>query len=121
MAIETNLPARVRLVEVGPRDGLQNEQAMVPAEVKIALIDMLSAAGFPAIEATSFVSPKWVPQMADAAEVMARIRRRPGVRYPVLTPNVKGFEAALAAHADEVAVFVAATEAFSRRNINCTI
>jgi isopropylmalate/homocitrate/citramalate synthase len=121
VVIETNLPARVRLVEVGPRDGLQNEQKMVAADTKVALIDMLTAAGCPAIEATSFVSPKWVPQMADAAEVMARIRRREGVRYPVLTPNVKGFEAALAAGADEVAVFVAATDAFSRRNINCTI
>ena len=121
MAIETKLPARVRLVEVGPRDGLQNEAQKVPAGVKVALIDLLSAAGFPAIEATSFVSPKWVPQMADAAEVMARIRRREGVRYPVLTPNVKGFEAALAAGADEVAVFVAASEAFSRRNLNCSI
>jgi len=121
MAIEMNLPQRVRLVEVGPRDGLQNEATMVPADVKVALIDLLGAAGCPAIEATSFVSPKWVPQMADAAEVMARIRRLPGVRYPVLTPNLKGFEAALAAGADEVAVFVAASEAFSRRNINCTI
>ena len=121
MAIETNLPSRVRLVEVGPRDGLQNEQKMVPADTKVALIDLLTAAGCPAIEATSFVSPKWVPQMADAAEVMARIRRREGVRYPVLTPNVKGFDAALAAGADEVAVFVAATESFSRRNINCGI
>jgi hydroxymethylglutaryl-CoA lyase len=115
------LPARVRLVEVGPRDGLQNEAQMVPTDVKVALIDALTDAGFPAIEATSFVSPKWVPQMADAAEVMARIRRKPGVRYPVLTPNLKGFEAALAAGADEVAVFVAASEAFSRRNINCSI
>jgi hydroxymethylglutaryl-CoA lyase len=115
------LPSRVRLVEVGPRDGLQNEAAAVPTDVKVALIDRLSDAGCPAIEATSFVSPKWVPQMADAADVMARIRRRPGVRYPVLTPNLKGFEAARAADADEVAVFVAATEAFSRRNINCTI
>ena len=121
MVTDTNLPDRVRLVEVGPRDGLQNEQKLVPAETKVALIDMLTAAGCPAIEATSFVSPKWVPQMADAAEVMARIHRRAGVRYPVLTPNVKGFDAALAAGADEVAVFVAATEAFSRRNINCTI
>jgi hydroxymethylglutaryl-CoA lyase len=115
------LPRAVRLVEVGPRDGLQNEKAMVPTDVKVALIDMLSDAGMPAIEATSFVSPKWVPQMADAAEVMARIRRRPGVRYPVLTPNIKGFDAARAAGADEVAVFVAATEAFSKRNINCSI
>jgi hydroxymethylglutaryl-CoA lyase len=116
-----SLPARVRLVEVGPRDGLQNEQAQVPTAVKVALIDALTDAGFAAIEATAFVSPKWVPQMADAADVMARIRRRPGVRYPVLTPNLKGFEAALAAGADEVAVFVAATESFSRRNINCSV
>ena len=121
MAALTRLPPRVRLVEVGPRDGLQNETAMVPANVKVALIDKLTDAGFPAIEATSFVSPKWVPQMADAAEVMARIRRAPGVRYPVLTPNLQGFEAALAAKADEVAVFVAASETFSRKNINCTI
>ena len=115
------MPRTVRLVEVGPRDGLQNEQGSVPTDVKVALIDMLSDAGMPAIEATSFVSPKWVPQMADAADVMARIRRKPGVRYPVLTPNMKGFDAARAAGADEVAVFVAATEAFSKRNINCTI
>jgi isopropylmalate/homocitrate/citramalate synthase len=115
------LPARVRLVEVGPRDGLQNEQAMVPTDVKVALIDLLTDAGFAAIEATSFVSPKWVPQMSDAADVMARIRRKPGVRYPVLTPNMKGFEAALAAKADEVAVFVAASESFSQKNINCSI
>jgi hydroxymethylglutaryl-CoA lyase len=124
MAIDSmslRLPARVRLVEVGPRDGLQNEAQMVPTDVKVALIDALTDAGFPAIEATSFVSPKWVPQMADAAEVMARIHRKPGVRYPVLTPNLKGFEAAVAAGADEVAVFVAASEAFSRRNINCSI
>ena len=117
----SELPPKVRLVEVGPRDGLQNEATMVPTDVKVALIDRLSDAGCPAIEATSFVSPKWVPQMADAADVMARIRRRPGVRYPVLTPNLKGLEAALAAGADEVAVFVAASEAFSRRNINCGI
>jgi len=116
-----HLPRAVRLVEVGPRDGLQNEKQMVPTDVKVALIDMLTDAGMPAIEATSFVSPKWVPQMADAADVMARIRRKPGVRYPVLTPNMKGFEAARAAGADEVAVFVAATEAFSKRNINCSI
>ena len=119
--METKLPKRVRLVEVGPRDGLQNEKAMVPTEVKVALIDRLTDAGFPAIEATAFVSPKWVPQMGDAAEVMARIHRKPGVRYPVLTPNMQGFEAALAAKADEVAVFVAASETFSRRNINCSI
>ena len=115
------LPTRVRLVEVGPRDGLQNEKALVPTDVKVALIDLLTDAGMPAIEATSFVSPKWVPQMADAADVMARIRRKPGVRYPVLTPNLKGFEGALAAGADEVAVFVAASESFSQKNINCTI
>ena len=115
------LPGIVRLVEVGPRDGLQNEQAMVPADIKVALVDLLTDAGFPAIEATSFVSPKWVPQMADAADVMARIRRKPGVRYPVLTPNLKGFDAALAAGADEVAVFVAASETFSQKNINCSI
>jgi hydroxymethylglutaryl-CoA lyase len=115
------LPAKVRLVDVGPRDGLQNEKATVPTDVKVALIDMLADAGLPAVEATAFVSPKWVPQMADAADVMARIRRKPGVRYPVLTPNLKGFEAALAARADEVAVFVAASESFSRKNINCSI
>jgi len=115
------LPGRVRLVDVGPRDGLQNEKADVPTDVKVTLVDMLSDAGFPAVEATAFVSPKWVPQMADAAEVMARIARKPGVRYPVLTPNLKGFEAALAARADEVAVFVAASETFSRKNINCSI
>jgi len=109
------------MVEVGPRDGLQNEQAIVPTEVKVGLIDRLTDAGLPAIEATSFVSPKWVPQMGDAAQVMAAIRRRTGVRYPVLTPNMKGFEAALAAGCDEVAVFVAASETFSRKNINCSI
>ena len=115
------VPRAVRLVEVGPRDGLQNEKAMVPTDVKVRLIDLLTDAGMPAIEATSFVSPKWVPQMADAPDVMARIARKRGVRYPVLTPNMKCFEAALAAGADEVAVFVAATEAFSKRNINCSI
>jgi len=121
LAHRASLPQRVRLVEVGPRDGLQNEKAVVPTDVKVALIDRLTDAGFPAIEATSFVSKKWVPQMGDAAEVMARIRRKEGVRYPVLTPNVQGFEAALAAKADEVAVFVAASESFSRKNINCGI
>jgi hydroxymethylglutaryl-CoA lyase len=113
------LPAKVKIVEVGPRDGLQNEKQSIATDVKIALIDKLSDAGLPAIEATAFVSPKWVPQMADAAEVMARIRRKPGVRYPVLTPNMKGFAAAMAAKADEVAVFVAASETFSQKNINC--
>lgn len=114
-------PSAVRLVEVGPRDGLQNEATLVPAEVKVELIERLADAGLPAVEATSFVSPKWVPQMADAADVMARIRRKPGVSYPVLVPNLKGLEAAIAARAEEVAVFGAATEAFSRRNINCSI
>ena len=116
-----SLPQRVRIVEVGPRDGLQNEAATVPTEVKVGLIDRLTDAGLPAIEATSFVSPKWVPQMADNAQVMAAIRRKPGVRYPVLTPNLTGFEAALAAGCNEVAVFVAASETFSRKNINCSI
>ena len=116
-----NLPRRVRMVEVGPRDGLQNEPAIVPTPVKVGLIDRLTAAGLPAIEATSFVSPKWVPQMADNAQVMAAIRRKPGVRYPVLTPNRQGFDAALAAGCDEVAVFVAASETFSRKNTNCSI
>ncbi|HXU56462.1 MAG TPA: hydroxymethylglutaryl-CoA lyase [Casimicrobiaceae bacterium] len=115
------MPRRVRIVDVAPRDGLQNENVSVPTEVKVGLIDRLTDAGLPAIEATSFVSPKWVPQMADNAQVMAAIRRKPGVRYPVLTPNIKGFEAALAAGADEVAVFVAASETFSQKNINCSI
>src|SRR4029450_10260146 len=119
--MRVNLPVRVRMVEVGPRDGLQNEPAMVPTEVKVGLIDRLSDAGLPAIEAASFVSPKWVPQMADGKPGMTAIKRRPGVRYPVLTPNLKGYEAALAAGCDEVAVFVAASETFSRKNINCSI
>ena len=116
-----SLPESVKIVEVGPRDGLQNEAAAVPTEIKVELIERLTAAGLPAIEATSFVSPKWVPQMADSAEVLARLRRPPGCSYPVLTPNLKGFEAALAAGAREVAVFAAASEAFSQRNINCSI
>ncbi len=115
------LPSRVRIVEVGPRDGLQNEAQTIPADVKVELVDRLTEAGFGAIEVTSFVSPKWVPQMADAASVMARIRRRPGVVYSVLVPNMKGFEGALAAKADEVVVFGAASEAFSQKNINCSI
>jgi hydroxymethylglutaryl-CoA lyase len=115
------LPSRVRIVDVGPRDGLQNEKQIIPADVKVELVDRLTDAGFSAIEATSFVSPKWVPQMADAAEVMARIRRKPGVVYSVLVPNMKGFEGALAARADEVVVFGAASEAFSQKNINCSI
>ncbi|QET03048.1 hydroxymethylglutaryl-CoA lyase [Cupriavidus pauculus] len=116
-----NLPQYVKIVEVGPRDGLQNEKAMVPTDVKVALINQLSDAGFVNIEAASFVSPKWVPQMADGADVMARIQRRPGTLYSVLTPNMKGFEGAVAASADEVVIFGAASEAFSQKNINCSI
>ncbi len=115
------LPKKVKMVEVGPRDGLQNEAQNVPTHVKIELIDRLSAAGMPVIEATAFVSPKWVPQMADNAEVMAGIRRRPGVAYPVLVPNRKGLDAAIAAGCDEIVVFGAASEAFSKRNTNCSI
>lgn len=116
-----NLPNSVRIVEVGPRDGLQNEKQVVPAEIKVELIARLGWAGLKSIESTSFVSSKWVPQMGDNAEVMARIQRLPGVSYPVLTPNLKGFEAALAAGATEVAVFAAASESFSQKNINCSI
>lgn len=114
-------PATVKIVEVGPRDGLQNEAGSVPASVKIALIERLADAGLKFIEAGSFVSPKWVPSMADTAEVMAGISRKSGVVYSVLTPNMKGFEAARAAGADEVAVFAAASETFSRKNINCSV
>ena len=115
------LPARVRIVEVGPRDGLQNEKTIVPTAAKIELIDRLSATGLQSIEATSFVSPKWVPQLADAAEVTAGIHRAPGVRYPVLVPNLQGYARARAAGADEVAVFTAASEAFNQRNTNAGI
>jgi hydroxymethylglutaryl-CoA lyase len=115
------MPNYVKIVEVGPRDGLQNEKAMVPTEVKVALINQLSDAGFVNIEAASFVSPKWVPQMADGADVMARIQRRAGTLYSALTPNLKGFEGAIAAGADEVVIFGAASEAFSQKNINCSI
>jgi len=115
------LPASVRIVEVGPRDGLQNEKTIIPTAAKIELVDRLSATGLQTIEATSFVSPKWVPQLADAAEVYAGIRRRPGVRYPVLVPNEQGYERARAAGADEIAVFTAASEAFNKANINATI
>jgi hydroxymethylglutaryl-CoA lyase len=115
------LPNKVKIVEVGPRDGLQNEKETIPADVKIALVNRLTDAGFANIEAASFVSPKWVPQMATSAEVMEKIRRKPGVVYSVLTPNMKGFEAALAAKADEVVIFGAASEAFSQKNINCSI
>jgi hydroxymethylglutaryl-CoA lyase len=110
-----------RLVEVGPRDGLQNEKGEVPTAVKVELIERLADAGLPAVEATAFVSPKWVPQMADHTEVLERVRRRAGVDYPVLAPNLKGFEAARAAGATEVAIFGAASEAFSKKNINCSI
>jgi len=116
-----SLPHRVKLVEVGPRDGLQNEKQAVPAAVKIELVQRLQAAGLKEIEVTSFVSPKWVPQMADNAEVMAGIARASGVRYSVLTPNLQGFEAALKSKPDEIVVFGAASEAFSRKNINCSI
>lgn len=111
----------VILYEVGPRDGLQNEARMIPAADKIALVDLLSAAGFAFIEAASFVSPRWVPQMADGAEVMAGIARRPGARYAALTPNMKGYAAAKAAGVDEVAVFGSASEGFSRKNINASV
>ncbi|HVE89647.1 MAG TPA: hydroxymethylglutaryl-CoA lyase [Burkholderiaceae bacterium] len=115
------LPHRVHIVDVGPRDGLQNEKQMIPADVKIELVDRLTDAGFANIEVTSFVSPKWVPQMGDAADVMARIRRKPGVTYSVLVPNAKGMDGAIAAKADEIVVFAAASEAFSQKNINCSI
>jgi hydroxymethylglutaryl-CoA lyase len=111
----------VRIVEVGPRDGLQNESQIVTTATKLELIDRLAKAGLRAIEAASFVSPKWVPQMADHAQIMQGLKRHPGVSYPVLTPNLKGFEAAVAAGADEVAVFAAASESFSQKNINCSI
>jgi len=115
------LPGHVRLVEVGPRDGLQNEAVAVDAATKVALIEKLAAAGVASVEAGSFVSPKWVPQMADTDKVMAMLVRKPGVSYPVLVPNMKGFEAALAAKADEIAIFAAASESFSKRNINCSV
>ena len=111
----------VKIVEVGPRDGLQNEKSVVSTEIKIELINRLSAAGFTNIETTSFVSPKWVPQLVDAAEVMERITRRPGVTYSVLAPNLQGAQKALAAKADEVVIFTAASETFCQKNINCTI
>ena len=119
--MQASLPKRVTLIEVGPRDGLQNEQSPITTDVRIELCDRLTDAGFPNVEAGSFVSPKWVPQMADTAELMQRIRRKPGVVYSVLTPNMQGFEGSLAARADEVVIFGAASEAFSQRNINCSI
>ncbi len=116
-----SLPARVRIIDVGPRDGLQNEQQPVPAAVKIELVHRLQAAGLKEIEVTSYVSPKWVPQMADNHEVMSGLQRQGGVRYSVLTPNLKGYESALADRPDEIVVFGAASEAFSQKNINCSI
>ena len=116
-----SLPSEVRIVEVGPRDGLQNEKAIVPTAVKIELIDRLSATGLRSIEATSFVSPKWIPQLADAAEVYGGIRRRAGVHYPVLVPNLQGYDRARAVGIEEIAVFAAASEAFSQKNINASI
>jgi hydroxymethylglutaryl-CoA lyase len=121
MNTQANLPAKVKIVEVGPRDGLQNEKESVSAAVKVELVDRLSRAGFLNIEAASFVSPKWVPQMATSTEVMAQITRRPGTIYSALTPNMQGFEAALAAGAGEVVIFGSASEAFSQKNINCSI
>lgn len=115
------IPSKVRLVEVGPRDGLQNEKQPISVADKVRLVDDLSAAGLSYIEVGSFVSPKWVPQMAGSAEVFAQIQQLPGVTYAALTPNLKGFEAALAAGVKEVAVFAAASEAFSQKNINCSI
>jgi len=116
-----SLPQKVKIIEVGPRDGLQNERQTIPVAIKIELINRLSQAGFSNIEAVSFVSPKWVPQMATSSEVMAGIARQPGVTYSALVPNMRGFEAALAARMDEVVVFGAASEAFSQRNLNCSI
>jgi hydroxymethylglutaryl-CoA lyase len=116
-----SLQTQVRVVEVGPRDGLQNEPAIVPAAVKIEFIERLAAAGLPAVEATSFVSPRWVPQLADAAEVYAGLSRRPGTAYPVLVPNLAGLDRAIAAGAEEIAVFTAASEQFNRKNINASI
>jgi hydroxymethylglutaryl-CoA lyase len=115
------LPKSVKLVEVGPRDGLQNESATLPTGIKVELIDRLTRTGLQVIEAGSFVSPKWVPQMADTAEVLARIDRAPGVSYPVLVPNLRGFEDGRAAGARDIAIFAAASETFSRKNINASI
>ncbi len=115
------LPAHVKIVDVGLRDGLQNQPEIVPLDVKIKLVDMLADAGISSVEAGAFVSPKWVPQMADTADVMRQINRKPGVSYPVLVPNMKGYEAAREAGCDEVAIFGAASETFSAKNINCSI
>ena len=116
-----SLPRKVTMVEVGPRDGLQNETQSVPTAVKLELIERLADAGIPVIQATAFVSPKWVPQMADHTQIMNGIRRKPGVRYQALVPNRKGLDSALAAGCDEIVVFGAATETFSKKNTNCTI
>lgn len=118
---DAQLPASVRIVEVGPRDGLQNEPGVISTDIKLQLIDKLADAGVRYIESASFVSPKWVPQMGDAKEIMTAVKRKPGVTYAALTPNVKGLETALAAGVEEVAVFGAASEAFSQKNINCSI
>lgn len=120
--IQTNqLPQKVKIIEVGPRDGLQNEKEFVPIDVKVELVNQLSNAGFQNIEAASFVSPKWIPQMSGSAEVMSQIRRRPDTIYSVLTPNLKGYEDAVASNADEVVIFSAASETFTQKNINCSI
>ncbi|KAI5073012.1 hypothetical protein GOP47_0013118 [Adiantum capillus-veneris] len=119
--IVTGIPKFVKIVEVGPRDGLQNEKAAVPTDVKVELIKRLADSGLKVVEATSFVSPKWVPQLADAKEVMAGVRLLKGAQFPVLTPNLRGFEAAVASGAQEVAIFASASEAFSKKNINCSI
>jgi hydroxymethylglutaryl-CoA lyase len=116
-----SFPGQVKIVEVGPRDGLQNEAGTVPAEIKVQLIEMLADAGLPVVESGAFVSPKWVPQMATSAEVFTRIRRRDDVSYPMLVPNLKGLEIALAAGVEEVALFAASTETFSQKNTNCSI
>ncbi len=116
-----SMPSSVRIVEVGARDGLQNEKTIVPAIIKVELIDRLSGCGLQTIEATSFVSPKWIPQLADAAEVFAAIKKKPGVRYPVLVPNLQGYERARAVGATEIAIFTAASEAFNRKNVNASI
>src|SRR4051812_18647167 len=117
----SSLPRQVRIVEVGPRDGLQYERQQIPTEDKLELIERLAFAGLKTIEATAFVSPKKIPQMADHAEVLRRVKRHPGVSYPVLVPNMKGLEAALATGSEEITVFGAASETFSQKNINCSI
>jgi len=119
--MNSNLPKQVKIVEVGPRDGLQNEPQSVPADIKIGLVERLAAAGLPMIEVASFVSPKWVPQMATSSEVLQGISRKPGVIYSALIPNIKGLQAAIEAGADEVAVFGAASESFTQKNINCSV